>query len=224
MISWKFALERIDKELELSSKKKQALDKLFSTGKISHPTYEHISKDLTEAIAEVEARRKALAEKVTSKIDEFEQQIRTLELLLASSEIRYAAGEMDETLYTHENSVLNFGLQATKQELTEIQGAIAKIISGEVPSTPLPISSEVERAPSTEEVVEASNTPAEVPVVTEILTGTIETPAETSVQEPVPAMSEVIIEEVVKPLTEAQASVETPEPMLVVTRVSAAPA
>ena len=217
MISWKFALERIDKEVELSNKKKQALDNLFSARKISQPTYEYLSKDLTEAIAEVEARRKTLADKITSKIGEFEQQIRTLELLLASSEIRYAAGEMDETLYMHENNVLNFGLEATKQELIEVKEAIVKILSGEMSPTPPSTPSEVEKAPSKEETVTVNNEPPEVPTVTEIPIGTVETPVGASIQEnipvPAPAVLEVVMEENTRPLTEA--SLENTQPTLV---------
>ena len=88
-------MKKIGKDLELARKKKQALDELFKRCKISQYTYDSINEEITNAIAEIEARRKDLAEKMTSKITEFEEQINTLEMLFANSELQYAAGEID---------------------------------------------------------------------------------------------------------------------------------
>jgi polyhydroxyalkanoate synthesis regulator phasin len=85
LISWKNSFKEISKDLELTKKKKQALDDLFNEGRISESTYESLNKEVTGTITDIEARRKALAEKVTSKINELEQQITVLEMFLANS-------------------------------------------------------------------------------------------------------------------------------------------
>jgi polyhydroxyalkanoate synthesis regulator phasin len=72
-------LEKIDGELELAKKKKQALDKLFEEGKVSQLTHDSFSNEVAEAIAEIEAKQNSLVEKMKTKISELEQQLKTLE-------------------------------------------------------------------------------------------------------------------------------------------------
>ena len=80
----------------MARKKKQALDNLLSTGRISQSTYDSFSKEMDEAIAEIERQRNALLEKMGSKMKELEGQIRTLEMLFANYEIQHVAGEVDD--------------------------------------------------------------------------------------------------------------------------------
>ena len=139
MISWKSSFEEISKDLELTKRKKQTLDDLLKEGKISQSTYESLNKDLTDAISEVEARKKAIAEKVTSKIGELEQQITVLETFLANSEIGYAAGEIDDELHQRETGAFALGLEATKQELDTIKEGLGTLMPEEpvaIPPTP----------------------------------------------------------------------------------------
>jgi len=100
-----------------------------------------MNKSLTEAIAEIEVRQKALAEKMTEKITELEQQIGTLEKFLANTEIEYAAGEIDEELRERESSALTLGLEAAKQQLDVIKEAMADLFPGEAKlvSPPQPV-------------------------------------------------------------------------------------
>lgn len=161
--------------MELTRKKKQVLDDLLNEGRISQSTYESLNKELTDAITSIEARRKALAEKITSKIGELEQQITVLEMFLANSEIEYAAGEIDEELHQRESNAFAMGLEATKQELN----AVKEIVGGLVPEEPTPVPppsppSEVTEEPQKEELVE------ETPEIT------VEAPPEPEVSEEAP--------------------------------------
>ncbi len=165
MISWEYSFEKISKDLELAKKKKQALDDLFGTGKISQSTYDSFNKGLTDTITEIETHRKALAEKMTSKITELEQQVNTLEMFLANAEILYAAGEIDEELHTRESNAFTQGLEATKQELEVIKEVVANLMPEKMELT-LPLApGEIVEAPSAEEVIEeAPEIPTEVPI------------------------------------------------------------
>jgi aminopeptidase N len=58
--------ENLSQELETAKRKMQGLDGLLNSGKISPFTYDYLKKELASHIAEMEKRRKALAEKVTS--------------------------------------------------------------------------------------------------------------------------------------------------------------
>ena len=140
--------------MELTKKKKQALDNLFSEGRISQSTYESLNKEITDTIMNIEARRKALATTVTSKISELEQQITVLEMFLANSEIEYAAGEIDEELHQRESNAFALGLEVTKQELNAVKEIVGDLMPEE-PVTTLPSPpSEITEAPQTEELVE----------------------------------------------------------------------
>lgn len=154
MISWKYSFKEISKDLELTKKKKQALDDLLNEGRISQSTYESLNKELTDAITDIETRRKALAEKVTSKISELEQQTTVLEMFLANSEIEYAAGEIDEELHQRESNAFALGLEVTKQELNAVKEVVGDLMPEEPMTTPLSPPSEITEAPLREGLVE----------------------------------------------------------------------
>lgn len=164
LISWKHSFEKIGKELELARKKKHALDDLFNSGRISQNTYDSINNEITNAIVEIEAHQKDLAEKMTSKITELEGQINTLEMFLANSELQYVAGEIDDQLHERESGAFNLALEATKQQLNAIKEVVGEIVPEAVPEISHEPSETVE-TPPTEVVAEPEiETPVETPL------------------------------------------------------------
>jgi hypothetical protein len=134
LISWKHSFKKLNEEYVMAQKKKQALDNLLSSGRISQSTYELIDKEMEDAIVEVERQQEALLEKMNSKMTELEGQIKTLEMLLANSEIQHVTGEVDEEVYQRENNLLSVGLEATRQELSLIRDAVNQLSTGIQPS------------------------------------------------------------------------------------------
>jgi hypothetical protein len=130
LISWKHSFNELNEEYEMAKKKKQALDNLLNSGKISQSTYELIDKEIEEAIVEVERQQEALLEKMNSKIAELEGQIKTLEMLLANSEIRHVTGEVNEEVYQRESNLLLMGLDVARQELGSIKDAVNQLSTG----------------------------------------------------------------------------------------------
>lgn len=192
MISWKYSFEAAVKELEMVRKKKQALDSLFNTGKISASTYEHLNKEITNAITTIEADQKALTEKMTLRASELEKQIKSLEIFLANLEIHHAAGELDEEAYRHQSDAITLGLETTKQELNDIKEALVRLIPEKTVTEqpqPEPVEqiSEIEKAEEMiEEHIEASTeTPEETPAPapTEEQSEPQEIPTEASIEE-----------------------------------------
>ena len=207
MISWTYSFREISKDLELTKKKKQALDDLFNEGRISQSTYESLNKELTDAIMGIESRRKALAEKVTSKIGELEQQITVLEIFLANSEIQYAAGEIDEELHQRESNAFALALEATKQELNAVKEIVGDLMPEELVTTPPSPPSEVTEAPQREELVEKPPEIAvEVPPEPETISE--EAPSEQLMETPV---EEPFVEESVEVPHEAPSEVPPEE-------------
>lgn len=199
MISWKYSFETTLKELEMVRRKKQALDSLFNTGKISASTYEHLNKEITNAITAIEADQKSLTEKMTLRAGELESQIKSLEMFLANLEIHHAAGELDEDAYRHQSDAITLGLETTKHELNVIKEALVRLIPEKTVTEqpqPEPVEqiSETEQAEEMiEERVEASTeTPVETPAPapTEEQSAPQETPTEVPVEEEAQAMVE----------------------------------
>lgn len=234
MISWKDSFEKISNELDLARKKENALEELHSNNRISQHTYENLNKTLTTEIEQIEARRKELAEKMTSKLNELEQQISTLETFLANVEMSYAAGEITEELHSQEVSALNFGLEATKNELDFIKEAIMQLVPKEtqaeltttietvetVESTPTETAMETAPEVSTTEPIETQGeeTPVETPPVTDETS--IEQPAEMTVETletqemaetPIEASTEELAEEMTEEITEETIEETMPE-------------
>lgn len=202
MISWKYSFETALKELEIVRKKKQALDSLFNTGKISASTYEHLNKEITNAITAIEADQKALTEKMTLRAGELESQIKSLEMFLANLEIHHAAGELDEDAYRHQSDAITLGLETTKHELTDIKEALVRLIPQKT----------VTEQPQPEPVEQISETEQAEEMIEKRIEASTETPVET----PVPAPTEEQIEPqeipTEAPTEEAQETVEaTPE-------------
>jgi chromosome segregation ATPase len=133
LISWKHSFNELNQEFEMANKKKQALENLLNSGKISQPTYELVNKEIEETIIEVEKQQEALLEKMNSKMAELEGQIKTLEMLLANSEIRHVTGEVDEEVYQRESNLLLMGLNVARQELGSIKDAANQLSTGVQP-------------------------------------------------------------------------------------------
>jgi hypothetical protein len=130
LISWKYSFKKLNEEYELAKKKKKALDKLLTTGKISETTYNLFDSEIADALTEIENQRKTLMEKMASKTDELEEQLKTFEILFANFEIQHVTGEIDEETYLRETDLLNMGLETTKHELDAIQEAANQLAEG----------------------------------------------------------------------------------------------
>jgi hypothetical protein len=132
MISWKHSFEELNEEYEMTKKKKQALDNLLNTGRISQSTHELFSMEIAEAVTDIERRQKALLQKMNSKMVELEEQIKTLEILLTNFEVQHVIGEVDEETYQREINVLSMGLETSRLELDSIKEAADQLACGNV--------------------------------------------------------------------------------------------
>jgi hypothetical protein len=122
----------LNEEYELANKKKQALNSLLETGKISQTTYSLFTREIDEAVAEIDGQRKALLGKMASKAMELGEQIRTLEILLANFEIQHVVGEVDEDTYRRETELLGTVLETAKKELDDVQYAVNQLSNDEM--------------------------------------------------------------------------------------------
>src|SRR3972149_3235248 len=178
LISWKHSFKRLNEEYELANKKKNALDNLYESGRISQSTRDSFNNDIIAAITDIEKQQKDLLAKMETKVNELQSNIKTLEMLLANYEIQHVVGEIDEDTYQHEITLLSTGLETTKHELETIKEAATQLcppspaVAMEPPAIIPPPPAEVAPTPEPEvaptppiETAPVPETPAEVETI-----------------------------------------------------------
>jgi hypothetical protein len=189
LISWKYTFKRLNEEYDIAKRKKQALDNLYETGKISQATRESFSADINAAILEIEKQQRELIDRMQVKTQELESQIKTLEALLANYEIQHVVGEIDEEIYQREISLLTTGLETTRKELDTIKQAVNQLNPTkpalETPSAPETAVPSIETEPAKPEPAEI--TTLDVPIDTTPVETAVETPPESPPVEASPA-------------------------------------
>ena len=231
LISWKYTFKRLNEEYDIAKRKKQALDKLYETGKISQSTRDSFDGEINAAIATIEKQQKELVDSMAGKTSELENQIKMLENLLANYEIQHVVGEIDEDIYQREISLLTTGLETTRNELNTIKQVATSLSSPAAPAIQAPAAPEpaaqIVEAEITQPII-AEPTPVEVPVEAvpietavepaPIETAPAEIPIETVKAEAAPAESAPIPTAPVEP-----APVETVEAPIEAAPVETAP-
>ncbi|MGB9853711.1 MAG: CdvA-like protein [Candidatus Bathyarchaeales archaeon] len=169
MASWRHYFDKMNEEYEVVMKKKQALNSLVNSGKISQSTFDLFDKEMNETIAEIERQKNTLLDKMNTKIKELEEHIKVLERLLANFEIQHVGGEIEEEVYQREIALLSIGLENARQELDSIKEAINKITNIPKVSESVTVHEEVEtKLPESTENIEVAKLEAtEVEVKTE---------------------------------------------------------
>ena len=116
------------KELETLKKKKQTLDELHASQKISQSTYECLEKKLVGEAIETEAQLKTLSDNMTNRAQELEKGIVDLELSLAMLEMYHATGEIGDKTYENPQKTILLNLEATKQEIKTIRSSLLEFV------------------------------------------------------------------------------------------------
>jgi hypothetical protein len=130
LISWKHSFQKLGEESEAAKKKKQALDSLLATGRISQSTYDAFSNEIDEAMIEIEREQQALQQKMRAKMTELETQTKTLEMLLANFEIQHVTGELDNEVYQRQVDLLSVGIENSRLELDAVKEAVDQLSKG----------------------------------------------------------------------------------------------
>ncbi|MFW6110841.1 MAG: CdvA-like protein [Thermoproteota archaeon] len=166
LISWKQPFEMLNQEYETTREKKEALENLLDSGRISQSTFDSFIEKLEAAIQDIRKRKKDLLNKMSSEAEDLEDHIKTLETILANFEIRHVTGEVEEDVYQREVELLSTGIDVTRQELNSVEEAVDQISE----SLQIPTSSEgseegegtVDVEAPISEVEEVERTPEEV--------------------------------------------------------------
>jgi uncharacterized membrane protein len=120
MSSHKILTELILRRLDLE-KQRKVLKGSYTSGEISQSIYNNIEKTLSQSLSELEEYSKILNDRLTRRIGELEEQSKYLEKVLASLEMRYAAGKVDEERHATQSRIITLGSDATKQEICSLK-------------------------------------------------------------------------------------------------------
>jgi hypothetical protein len=228
LISWKYSFKRLNEEYEIAKKKKQALDNLYETGKISKSTRDSFNSEIVAAIAEIEKQQQDLLAKMQLKTQDLESQIKTLEMLLANYEIQHVVGEIDEETYQREVNLLATGLESAKHELGIIKEAADQLCTpapAPVTEPSPPQESEATPAVQNQPVENVPVAPAEVEVAAPPVVAAEPIAAESVAAEPVVAEA-VATEQTATDTTTVETTVTEPcphEPVATVEEAAAVP-
>jgi hypothetical protein len=214
LISWKHSFKRLNEEYEIAKKKKQALDNLYETGRISQSTRDSFNNEILAAITEIEKQQQDLLAKMQLKTQELESQIKTLETLFANYEIQHVVGEIDEEIYQREINLLGTGLETAKHELNTIKEAANQLCPPTAMPTPEPAPAPITEPAATEPAPTPITEPTTPEPAPEVVAEPVPTPvAETA---PPPAENETAPNPPPETAPEAPAEVEvTTEPATV---------
>jgi len=135
LITWKNSFRNLSEEHDVANRKKQALEKLLNEGRISQSTYDIFNGEIEDSIIEIEKQQRALLEKMNIKNMELEDQIKTLEIMLANFEIQHVTGEIDEDTYSRQIDLLSMGLENARREVKTVKDGINQL-SGNAQTTP----------------------------------------------------------------------------------------
>lgn len=127
MNSWRLSYENTLKELELSKKKKKALDDLLSKGRMSLPTYEHLAKELSENASNLEINLRTLHNRILSRSEELKTQTHLLQSYLAMLEISKISDEIDKDKYAKDKRIFVLGLESIQAETNQLTKALGDI-------------------------------------------------------------------------------------------------
>jgi len=111
-------------ELERAKTKKQALENLFETRKISQMVYDRIAREVEEEITKIEKRTELQTHKISETIGELRNIIGLLEHHLTRIQIRFSVGEMDEKQFKREKDAYARGITSLRTQIGSLERAL----------------------------------------------------------------------------------------------------
>jgi len=133
--SWEIEFEDVVRQYNLARKRVEALERLYSEGRVSQPIYELLKSEYSQAFMQVENRRNDLLEKLKGKETELRQEAAILERALAIVEVSFSSGEIDESKYTTYRDAFQKALELIVEELESVSEALG-ILSGQTQASP----------------------------------------------------------------------------------------
>ncbi len=154
---WIVEAEEISRELDLLRRRDRALIELRASGDIDELTYSRLKDQYEEAKDELLERSETVIDKLAERVKQLDDQIKTVQSLIANNKMQYTSGEINENVYCSANESIQGALKRFNFERDELLGKINVLISSR-DSTVAPINQPYGEKESPTEHIEPENT------------------------------------------------------------------
>ncbi|OGD53532.1 hypothetical protein A3K80_07135 [Candidatus Bathyarchaeota archaeon RBG_13_38_9] len=155
---WIVEAEEISRELDLLRRRDRALIELRASGDIDESTYDRLKDQYGQAKDELLKRSETVIDKLAERVKQLDDQIKTVQSLMANNKMQYTSGEINENVYCNANESIQGALKRFHFERDELLGKINVLISSrdsaeepvhqQYEEKELPIIEQVELAPT----------------------------------------------------------------------------
>jgi len=121
---WKVEAVNLQKELNLVTRRLQALDELHSARDIQEDIYQDLRNQHQSVIEGLEERRRNLVTDLNRRVDGLSVRIKELETVLANNKMQYTSGEIDGEAYKITCDSIHSGLDRVFSERKDIQAIL----------------------------------------------------------------------------------------------------
>jgi hypothetical protein len=126
---WKVEAESLTKEFDLAIKRMNALSDLHRQGDIQPDIYEDFHRNHDANLNDLETRREDLKKKLALISSRLDQQMRELEMFLATNKMQLASGEIDPQAYKIAADSIENGLKRTFSAKRQIETILTGMAS-----------------------------------------------------------------------------------------------
>jgi hypothetical protein len=145
--------EEISRELDLLSRRDRALIELRASGDIDELTYSRLKDQYGQAKDELLKKSEIVIDKLTKRVKQLDEQIKTVQSLIANNKMQYTSGEINENVYCNANESIQGALKRFNFERDELLGKINVLISSrDSAEVPVNLPYEEKELPSVEHV------------------------------------------------------------------------
>lgn len=140
--TWRVEVEDFHKEADAVQQRLIALDELLDAGEITQSLYDELRKDHESIMKSLEDRKKGLIESLKRKASDLDQQLKSLERILATTKMLHRAGQISESTYKVSIEYIIQGLSHVKAEKKDLEAHLNELLSVKKPEPPVPAVSE----------------------------------------------------------------------------------
>jgi chromosome segregation ATPase len=121
--------EEISRELDLLRRRDRALIELRASSDIDELTYDRLKDQYGQAKDELLKKSETVIDKLAERVKQLDEQIKTVQSLIANNKMQYTSGEINENVYCNANESIQGALKRFNFERDELLGKINVLIS-----------------------------------------------------------------------------------------------
>jgi len=121
--------DELIRELDLLRRRDRALNELLAGGDVDETTYKQLKEQFRQAKDELLKTSETAVEKLAGRIQRLDEQIKSIQSLIANNKMHYTSGEIGEDAYSLANESIQNGLRHVSSERKSIEDKINALIA-----------------------------------------------------------------------------------------------